>query len=53
MRNKDQKKDPLSLPKGRLEAYKKRWGSLKKMKIFRNPPKLKVTQSYPTSRIWN
>jgi hypothetical protein len=30
MRNKDQKKDPLSLPKGRLEAHKKQWGLKKK-----------------------
>jgi hypothetical protein len=39
MRNKDQKKDPLGLPKRRLEARKERWGLKKKEKsieILRN-----------------
>jgi len=53
MRNKDQKKYPSNLLKGRLETHKKIVGVLRKMKIRKNPPKLQVTQPYPTSRIWN
>jgi hypothetical protein len=51
MKNKQKKKTPSFLPKGRLEAHKKTMGVLKKMKTHRIPPKLQVTQSYPTSRI--
>jgi hypothetical protein len=53
MRNKDKKRNPSNLLKGRLETHKKTMGILRKMKIHRNPPKLQVTQPYPTSRIWN
>jgi len=53
MKNKDKKKDPSNPLKGKLETYKKTVGVLRKMKIRRNPPKLQVTQPYPTSKIWN
>jgi hypothetical protein len=45
------KKTPLSFLREDFKSIKKQWGSLKKMKIRINLPKLQVIQPNLTSRI--
>jgi hypothetical protein len=52
-KTKIKKKTPQAFPRENFSFVKKRWGFLKKMNIFRNPPRLQVIQPYPTFRIWN